>query len=327
MVIGRTRSQGCILCRKRKIRVSCSSLGSLLPPSANNIFQCDQKKPSCRNCATYGQQCPGYTSTAPLIFRNENKRVENLFLKHHTTPTGTKHKPSIANKDKSQVVRPQRAPQPDALTVPPFLLDSSWGYHSHCYFLDQFTLPTEPDGSPGPLDSIPLLYTLCENATAGGAPLASLRAAVDAAAFASLANQARVPALTVQARKKYGEALHELNRALESVHDAVRNETLGAIVMLMLFEDINSERKSLMSTHVSGIQHLLKLRGPGQLGDPATRSLFHFAFTQMVRVFSPIHKGPQLTSNVAYPIYRAERSHAHRSGLAVGGVNHPTPDL
>lgn len=69
---------------------------------------------------------------------------------------------------------------------------------------------------------------------------------------------------------------------MESFEYAVRNETLGAIVMLMLFEDINSERKSLMSTHVSGIQYLLKLRGPGQLGDPATRSLFHFAFTQMV---------------------------------------------
>lgn len=69
---------------------------------------------------------------------------------------------------------------------------------------------------------------------------------------------------------------------MESFEYAVRNETLGAIVMLMLFEDIKSERKSLMSTHVSGIQYLLKLRGPGQLGDPATRSLFHFAFTQMV---------------------------------------------
>lgn len=52
--------------------------------------------------------------------------------------------------------------------------------------------------------------------------------------------------------------------------------------MLMLFEDINSERQSLMSTHVTGIQYLLKLRGLKQLSETATRSLFHFAFTQMV---------------------------------------------
>lgn len=171
-------------------------------------------------------------------------------------------------------------PEPD-LTIPRFLLDSSWEYHGHCYFLDQFTLPVEPDGSPGPLDSIPMLYTLCQRNQAG-APIESLRAAMDAAAFASMANHANVSSLAIQARKNYGQALKHLNIALSSVQDAVRDETMGAIVLLMLFEDINSERQSLMSTHVAGIQYLLKLRGVQQLGDPATRSLFHFAFTQMV---------------------------------------------
>jgi nitrate reductase NapAB chaperone NapD len=126
------------------------------------------------------------------------------------------------------------------------------------------------------------LYTLCQDEKANGPPLASLRAALDAAAFASLANHANVSSLAIHARKKYGQALRELNYALESAETATGDETLGAIVMLMLLEDINSERESLMSTHVSGIQYLLKLRGVRQLSDPATRSLFHFAFTQMV---------------------------------------------
>lgn len=168
--------------------------------------------------------------------------------------------------------------------IPRFLLDSSWEGHGHCYFLDQLTLPAEPDRSPGPLDSIPLLYTLCQDGSGGGPPRASLRAALDAAAFALLANRFHVPSLAVQARKRYGQPLRELSLSLDSVEDAIRNETLGVIVMLMLFEDINSERQSLMNIHVSGIQHLLKLHGSGQLGDPATRSLFHFAFTQMVMV-------------------------------------------
>jgi hypothetical protein len=162
-----------------------------------------------------------------------------------------------------------------------FLLDSSWEHHGHCYFLDQFTLPTEPDGSPGPLDSIPFLYNLCKGEGAA-APKASLRAALDAAAFASMANRAKIPSLAFQARRKYGQALKHLGIALESAENATRDETLGAIVMVMLFEDINNERQNLMSTHVSGIQYLLKLRGVKQLNDPATRSLFHFAFTQMV---------------------------------------------
>jgi len=152
-----------------------------------------------------------------------------------------------------------------------------------------------------------LLYTWCENTTSNRPWLTSLRAALDAVAFASLANQARIPALSVLARNKYGEALRELNQALGSVENAVRNETLGAIVMLMLFEDINSERKSLMSTHVSGIQYLLKLRGVGQLADPATRSLFHFAFTQMVIPSLHFLQYIRLAnSNLADSIHRSE---------------------
>lgn len=217
----------------------------------------------------------------PLIFRDESEKAERLVRKGRQ-----REKKSLPERDVSAAKQLARSAQkPRQLTVPRFRLDSSWENHGHCYFLDQFTLPVEPDGCPGPLDSIPWLYTLSRDERDGGAPVASLRAALDAAAFASLANRAHIPALAVQARRKYGEALRDLSLSLGSVEDAVRNETLGAIVMLMLFEDINSERTSLMSMHVSGIQYLLKLRGAGQLGDPATRSLFHFAFTQMVSSF------------------------------------------
>lgn len=146
----------------------------------------------------------------------------------------------------------------------PFLLNSSWENHSYLYFLNDFTLPAEPDGSPGPLDSIPLLYnmTLNHDESAGRAPMVCLRAGLDEAAFSSLANQARVSELGIKVRRRYGQALRQLSLTLESVEGAVRDETLGAIVMLMLFEDINSERRSLMSTHVLGVQYLLKLRGP-----------------------------------------------------------------
>lgn len=260
------------------------------PEPAVDHAQCDETKPTCNNCVAYGKECPGYRQFVPLIFRDESQKAAQLVRRGRR-----RGKKSLADvsADGMQLVR--TAPDPRQLTIPRFLLDSSWECHGHCYFRDQFTLPVEPDGSPGPLDSIPLLYTLCREGRDGGAPVASLRAAMDAAAFASLANRANIPALAVQARRKYGEALRELSLSLRSVEDAVRNETLGAIVLLMLFEDINSERNSLMSVHLSGIQYLLKLRGAGQLGDPATRSLFHFAFTQMVRAFLVVH-GAWLTS-------------------------------
>ena len=90
--------------------------------------------------------------------------------------------------------------------------------------------------------------------------------------------------------------MRELNRALGCVDDAVKTETLGAIVMLIIFEDINNERDRLLSTHITGIQYLLKLRGSKQLQDPATRSLFHFAFTQMVGSLH-LSSGLYLTAN------------------------------
>ena len=100
------------------------------------------------------------------------------------------------------------------LSVPQFPLDSSWEHHGHCCFLDQFTLPTEPVGSPSPLDSIPLLHTLCQDGKTVGVSSASLREALNAAAFTSMANHANVSSLAVQARRRYGQALKYLTIAL-----------------------------------------------------------------------------------------------------------------
>ncbi|KAJ5113180.1 hypothetical protein N7456_001714 [Penicillium angulare] len=290
MLVSRPRSQGCFLCKKRKIK-------------------CDETKPFCRNCFIYGTVCPGYRRTQPLIFRNENEKTERRVQTGRKKRTSESSAESTSNGSELVPLAPSRRLIKDQLAVPRFLLDSSWEHHGHCYFLDQFTLPTEPDGSPGPLDSIPLLYSLCEGKL-NDAPTASLRASLDAVAFASLANRGNVPCLGIQARRKYGEALRKLSLSLGSVKDAIRTETLGAIVMLMLFEDINGERNSLMSTHVSGIQYLLKIRGPGQLADPATRSLFHFAFTQMLIQFVGLKDPLQIdldwlleAINIPHPIY------------------------
>lgn len=239
----------------------------------------------------------------PLVFRNETERVERRVRKDRGNFQRSRSKHLIKEINHASQCREDRS------AIPRFLLDSSWEHHSHCYFLDQFTLPTEPDGSPGPLDSVPLLYSLAKGGY-DNAPRVSLRAAIDAAAFTSLANRMKLPGLAIQARRKYGQALSELNSSLSSVQDAVRDETLGAIVMLMLFEDINSERNSLMSVHISGIQYLLKLRGPAQLVDPATRSLFHFAFTQMIIQFMGLKDPMQIDLDwllevltIPHPIY------------------------
>ncbi|KAJ5342569.1 hypothetical protein N7541_011693 [Penicillium brevicompactum] len=268
-MFGRPRSQGCILCRKRKVK-------------------CDEGKPACGNCAVYGRKCPGYQTSIPLVFRNENKKIERLVKKDQK---GSRKSRSQREDVTEVVVRSTAIPTPEPdLTIPRFLLDSSWEYHGHCYFLDQFTLPVEPDGSPEPLDSIPMLYTLCQRNQAG-APMESLRAAMDAAAFASMANHANVSSLAVQARKKYGQALKHLNIALSSVQDARATEP---------------HEHPCCRYPVP-----LKAARVQQLNDPATRSLFHFAFTQMLIQFVGLKDPVQIdldwlleVLSIPHPIYQ-----------------------
>lgn len=149
------------------------------------------------------------------MFRNENEKIKNLVKKDQKKERKNQFAGTVRTV-RTELVRSAAQGFQPGVSIPRFLIDSSWEHHGHCYFRDQFTLPTEADGSPGPLDSIPLLYTLCQG-NQSGAPSSSLRAALDAAAFACMANHANVFSLTVQARKKYGHALRHLSQALESL--------------------------------------------------------------------------------------------------------------
>lgn len=43
----------------------------------------------------------------------------------------------------------------------PRYIDTPWEVQSHCFFMEQYTMPPEANRSPGQLDSVPLLYLLC----------------------------------------------------------------------------------------------------------------------------------------------------------------------
>ncbi|GAD94540.1 hypothetical protein NFIA_087260 [Paecilomyces variotii No. 5] len=87
--------------------------------------------------------------------------------------------------------------------------------------------------------------------------------------------------LALRARQIHGNALRSVNNSLGSASTAVRDETFAAVVLLSLFEDITGERSNLASSHVVGLQLLMKLRGEDQLNAVRGRSLFSYAFRQM----------------------------------------------
>ncbi|KAJ9208907.1 transcriptional regulator family: Fungal Specific TF [Paecilomyces variotii] len=246
MVYGGRPSTGCHLCRRRKIK-------------------CDEARPTCRNCAVHGAQCPGYREA--FVIRNETNKARQSVVKRRnpTLPT---------QRSRSEDV-------PTIGTVPTHLADSTWEERALCHFFDQYTVISDPEQHFHHLGFLPGLYALSKQNANVDRACSSLRWAVEATALSSLANRMRIPPLVVKARQVHGNALRSVNAALRSPSTAVRDETLAAVVLLSLFEDINGERSNLASSHGVGLHLLMKLRGEGQLRAGRGRSLLSYAFRQV----------------------------------------------
>ncbi|KAJ5159305.1 uncharacterized protein N7500_008956 [Penicillium coprophilum] len=71
-------------------------------------------------------------------------------------------------------------------------------------------------------------------------------------------NQAQI----VLSQEMYGHALCQLVKAIKNPATVGNNDTLGAAVLLGVYESINATEKNSWLLHSSGISHLLRLRGP-----------------------------------------------------------------
>ncbi|PWY89376.1 Zn(II)2Cys6 transcription factor [Aspergillus sclerotioniger CBS 115572] len=251
MVYGGKPSTGCHLCRKRKIK-------------------CDEEHPGCRNCAIYGQPCPGYRSDG--IFRNETHKVQQLVKKTGSTlPSGKQPN----RHDLSTGSSHQRSP----LSIYR-ISDSTWEEKAICYFFDQYTICDET-GGVGHLGFIPSLYASCRDQTSSDPASSSLRLAVDATALMALSNRAKAPGIVTQARNRFGLALQRLQEALDLPREAVKDETFATLVILSMFEDISGDRLGLTSSHTAGFEALTVLRGESQLGHARGMDMFKFAYVHM----------------------------------------------
>lgn len=164
------------------------------------------------------------------------------------------------------------------------LADATWEDRALCYFFDQYTIPKKSDGDLGILESIPALYMLCRGNEVVGSSSSCLRWAVDAVALSAFAHEANASHLDYQARKTYGMALHGLREALASPTKSAKDETLAAILLLAIFEDINGERRGLHSSHTAGFELFARLHSQRRLDGKYSRCLFNFAYAQLVGI-------------------------------------------
>jgi hypothetical protein len=257
--------------------------------------QCDEARPGCRNCGIYGKECPGYRPA--IVFPDESSNNSNSNSSSNSnsnsnndTANPKKWKSLARDRRFTDAAYSANADTDDYALVPRprWLAESSMEDRALCYFFDQYTIPETPTGAPGVLESIPPLYVLCRENEVAGHPSSCLRWAVDAAALSSFAHEANDPDLALKARQKYGMALQSLQGTLSSPVEKVQDGTLAAILLLVLFEDINGERTTLQSSHTAGLELFARLHKHRRLDGKYSRCLFNFAYTQLVRYASRV---------------------------------------
>ncbi|KAH8705755.1 hypothetical protein BGW36DRAFT_17807 [Talaromyces proteolyticus] len=257
MVYNGKPSTGCYLCRRRKIK-------------------CDETRPGCRNCEIYGKECPGYRPA--IVFQDDSSNNNS------SVSQTRKWKSLTRDRRFSEALSPSTCHGSDDYALVPkprWLAEASMEDRALCYFFDQYTIPETPTGAPGVLESIPPLYVLCRENQVAGHPESCLRWAVEAAALSSFAHEASDHSLALKAREKYGMALYSLKTTLEESVEKVQDGTLAAILLLVLFEDINGERTTLQSSHTAGLELFAQLHKHRRLDGKYSRCLFNFAYTQL----------------------------------------------
>lgn len=198
------------------------------------FYQCDEAKPTCKRCYTYGKPCPGYTDQ--FHFRHTRAKVNDKTSSASTTsPTTSTTRPVTQargqqrQQQQQQQQQRQGSPQsaqslpPDALALirPP---DPSHDDLSLCYFVRRFASPDRGDGFPGHFSFLPGLYDhyqsgLLETATLSVSQLAAY-------------NQFGKEELLTHSLKNYGAVIRGLQEIINSGEQAVDDRVVATILLL-----------------------------------------------------------------------------------------------
>lgn len=240
-------SKGCGQCRTRKIR-------------------CDQARPACSQCIRAKRECPGYRDQLALMFRDESTSV----VKKAKAEARASSSPSssVATRQKRSPARSPRTASPDGSSssemafsvgsdetfefnsdpqqIGPFvqpsnqLIQSQWQlpmevqavepttHEAVCFFLRSNAIP----GSVWMSDFMTSFLL-----TPGLSPShQAMQSSLTAVASAMFCRVKKLNSLKDEARREYANALSALNNALLDVKEAKMNQTLGAVVLLAIYE-------------------------------------------------------------------------------------------
>ncbi|KAJ5289269.1 uncharacterized protein N7443_009522 [Penicillium atrosanguineum] len=186
------------------------------------------------------QECPGYRDEWDLVFRDQTDQTIK----------------------RSRNIRVRSAAQ--GLPAPARSLSPNADEIGVNYFVRNFV--SGQSSSRGCLNYIPSVYR-----EDGEHP--TLVVSMAAVGLVALANSTQQPDLANLARAKYTEAIHNVNVALTSPVESIKDSTLMSVISLGVFEHV-SEHKSWVR-HVQGAAALVLARGKGQFTSTATILMFN----------------------------------------------------
>ncbi|OCL03322.1 hypothetical protein AOQ84DRAFT_392345 [Glonium stellatum] len=224
------------------------------PTSACNTcrrkkVKCDQTTPRCRRCLSKGLRCEGYAG---------NTKLDTKFVIRSSSGSSCPSYPAAGSPVPSIAVSLEHQ------AIPRFFSD-----YVHC------------GSSPGvPGGHLYFLYELFDD---DDEVTPYLSEALTATAYASLANQLNLESLRIKARLVYGRSLTLVNQALGNASEAIKDATLGTIILFGLYEFIMNDgsKPYLWDVHHNGRMLLLQLRGSGQLNTSRGQAMFRMVYMTM----------------------------------------------
>lgn len=236
-------------------------------------LQCDETKPTCNQCAKSRRQCPGYKDEFDLVFRNETQATERRARKANQKALAHKQGRGANLKDPNNIVATRKVvPDSEILTT----LNLPVEQRATCHFVSNYVLIPQDDVTRGYMEFVvPMI----------NAPAPHFKYAFDACALASLGNRVG-PGNNFEKESLglYTKALSATFAALKDPKHATSDATLGAVLLLGLFENITAKQLGMLAWgfHIEGAMQLVKARGKQQVRTKVGLAMFVAVRTQMV---------------------------------------------
>ncbi|KNG87067.1 hypothetical protein ANOM_005685 [Aspergillus nomiae NRRL 13137] len=221
--------------------------------------RCDQRLPHCGQCIRTCEECPGYRDEWDLVFRNQTDHTIKRSKQKRRQREDTSTLPRSYSSNPLSL--PELSNSYDAIGVNYFLCNFVTNYRS---------------SSRGYLNYIPADYVIDSQRS----PM--LVASMAAIGLVTLANTTGQPQLAKHARAKYSEAINQVNVALASPTESIKDSTLMTVISLGLFEHVSDF--SSWARHVQGAAALVVARGKSQFSSRASFLMFNQVRADMVAV-------------------------------------------